>query len=153
VPGQEALHPEYSAWVYRRHQPLVRNAALPQDGPLDIRGGLGEHVFIVFTNPWPGREDDFERWYDAHLSEVADVDGFQWGERLVADADQRPGQATRWKYAALYGFEGDVDDIHRRLKALGEADTGSFRVSDAVHPAYVAWVYSRHQPLIVHEAE
>jgi len=152
VPGQEALHPEYNAWVYTRHQPLVRNARRGTDDVLDIRAGLGEHLFVVFVSPWPGQEEAFERWYDAHLQEVTDVEGFVWGERLIADPDQRPGQATRWKYAALYGFEGDVQQIHQRLAKLGEADVGSFRVADAVHPAYVAWVYSRHQPLIVHES-
>lgn len=119
---------------------------------LDASDGIGEKVFFAFTNPREGQEDAFETWYDAHLKDITDVEGFVWGERLIADPDQRPGQATRWKYAALYGFEGDVQQIHQRLAKLGEADVGSFRVADAVHPAYVAWVYSRHQPLIVHES-
>jgi antibiotic biosynthesis monooxygenase (ABM) superfamily enzyme len=150
IPGQDALHPEYNAWVYDRYQPLVVNESRVPDGNLDLAGGLGEHLFIVFTNPTPGREREFEEWYDEHLQAVTDVDGFVWGERLIADPDQRPGQATRWKYVALYGFDGDVVDIHERLRVLGESQA-SFAVTDAVHPAYVAWVYSSHQPLILHE--
>jgi len=149
IPGAEALHPEYNAWVYDRYQPLVVNSQRT-DGTLDLGDGLGEHLFIVFTNPSPGKEAEFEAWYEEHLIDVTNVDGFVWGERLVADPDQRPGQATRWKYAALYGFEGDVNEIHERLRLLGET-IPSFTVSDAVHPAYVAWVYSKHQPLILHE--
>jgi hypothetical protein len=136
--------------VYDRHQPLVVNSHRSDQKTLDLGSGLGEHLFVVFTNPWPGREAEFEAWYDEHLADVTDVDGFVWGERLIADPDQRPGQATRWKYAALYGFEGDVNEIHDRLARLGET-VPSFQVSDAVHPAYVAWVYSKHQPLILHE--
>lgn len=82
---------------------------------------------------------------------MSGVEGFTWGERLVADPDQRRGQATRWKYVAIYGFEGDVNTIHGRLKDLDAENVGSFQVSDSVHPAYVAWVYSKHQPLILHE--
>jgi hypothetical protein len=151
VPGNGSLHPEYNAWVYNRHQAFVINAARGEDKGLDLRDGLGEHLFVVFTNPWPGRETEFERWYEEHLADVTNVDGFAWGERLIADPEQRPGQATRWKYVALYAFEGDVVTIHERLQQLGES-IPSFAVSDSVHPAYVAWVYSRHQPLIFHEA-
>jgi hypothetical protein len=104
------------------------------------------HVFVVFTNPKEGRERDFQEWYVGHVRDVTNVKGFQWGRRYVLDPDQRPGQSSPWKYLALYGFVGDVNEIHARLK--GYDDTGAIADSDAYEDHYVAWVYSPVGPKI-----
>jgi hypothetical protein len=100
---------------------------------LNARQGIGEKVFFAFTNPRKGQEADFELWYSRHLKDITDVDGFLWGERMVADPDQRPGQIIQWRYAAIYGFEGDTNGIHGKLLEA-DAGWGPIPGADALHP-------------------
>ncbi|HEY0246649.1 MAG TPA: hypothetical protein VGC45_00170 [Gryllotalpicola sp.] len=102
--------------------------------------GLGEHLWVILTNAKIDREEEFNAWYHEHLQEITNVEGHTWGQRFVVDPDQRPGQTPKWKYLALYGFEGDVNAIHERLR---QADaSGEVAGSDALDPDYVAWVYT-----------
>jgi hypothetical protein len=98
------------------------------------------HLFVVFTNAVPGREAEFNEWYDKHhLDEITAVEGFLWGQRFELNPDQRPGQmAPPWRFLTLYGFEGDVKDVHERLRAASP----SFVKTTALKPDTAAWVYS-----------
>ncbi|MDR1294959.1 MAG: hypothetical protein LBK59_08390 [Bifidobacteriaceae bacterium] len=104
------------------------------------------HLFVVFTNPKEGREHDFHEWYKLHVRDVTNAPGFKWGRRYVLDPDQRPGQSSPWHYLALYGFVGDVNEIHAQLKQAD--DSGAIANSDAYEDYYVAWVYSAIGPKI-----
>jgi hypothetical protein len=98
------------------------------------------HLWIVFTNSEPGRDDEFNAWYDQHhVKEILSVPGLLSGQRLVLHPDQRPGQAPPpWRYAVLYESVGDLPAIHSDLK---EASPG-FVKSDALSKDSVAWVFS-----------
>jgi len=98
------------------------------------------HVFVVFTNSEPGRDDEFNEWYDSHhLREILEVDGFVWGQRFALHPDQRPAQmAPPWKYLTLYEATGDVNTLHERI-----AETRSNRLqTSALKQDHVAWVFS-----------
>lgn len=104
--------------------------------------GDQRNLWIVFTNSEPGRDDEFNAWYDEHhVPEILTVPGFAWGQRLQLHPDQRPGQAPPpWKYAVLYESVGDIPTIHRDLK---QASPG-FVKTDALSKDSVAWVFSYH---------
>ena len=107
---------------------------------VEATGAQQRHLWIVFTNSEPGRDEEFNAWYDRyHVREILAVPGFLWGQRLGLHADQRPGQpAPPWKYAVLYESVGDLPTIHSDLK---EASPG-FHKTDALSKDSVAWVFS-----------
>jgi hypothetical protein len=112
-----------------------------EESPATPNGdGAERHLWIVFTNSEPGRDDEFNAWYDEHhVKEIVAVPGFVWGQRLALHPDQRPGQAPPpWRYAVLYESVGDLPGIHRDLK---DASPG-FVKSGALSPDSVAWVFS-----------
>ena len=76
------------------------------------------YAYFALTNPAPGREADFNAWYDAyHLPEVVRYGaGMRGGRRFRLADTQRPGQtAPPWRYLAWYDLE------HDDLAAFGQA--------------------------------
>ncbi len=68
------------------------------------------HAFFALTNPAPGREAEFNAWYDAyHLREVMQYGvGMCGGRRFRLSNPQRPGQPPPpWRYLAWYDLEHD----------------------------------------------
>ncbi|WP_148573850.1 hypothetical protein [Nocardioides caldifontis] len=72
------------------------------------------HLLVVLSNALPGREDEFNEWYDAvHVHEMVDVlDGVRSAQRFVrAGPDDT---APPYKYLALY----EVDDVELAREQL-----------------------------------
>jgi hypothetical protein len=82
---------------------------------------VAKYVFPVFTNPTPGQEAEFNRWYDEdHLADVIEVPGFVAATRFRLAADQFPGNPAppTHRYLALYEIE--TDDLAATMRALME---------------------------------
>jgi hypothetical protein len=61
-------------------------------------------ILTAFTNPIAGREVEYNEWYDhQHLKDVLTAPGFKSAQRFVVADDTE----SRWKYLAIYEFEGD----------------------------------------------
>jgi hypothetical protein len=80
---------------------------------------MAEHVLIVFTDPTPGSELEYNDWYDnTHLAEVIATDGFVAAQRfrfvgagvLGTDDDSPP-----CSYLAIYEVEGDLAEAQSAL--------------------------------------
>lgn len=72
-------------------------------------------MMVVQTNPKPGREDEFNAWYDnVHLKEVLQVPGFVAARRFELDPQDRYLEGEpfpypypyQYKYLCLYEVEG-----------------------------------------------
>lgn len=62
-----------------------------------------EHVLIVFTNPEPGCDDEYNDWYtNRHLGDVLKLDEFVAAQRFVLD--EAPGSRSNppTRYLAIY---------------------------------------------------
>jgi hypothetical protein len=131
-----SLASERAAWVYT---PVGKPAAGGK------RLGDEEHLFLAFTNPSPGRDADFDRWYERRLEQiVARFPGFVSGRRYIADpANHRPGESPKWQSLALYELRGDLAEIHR---ADADVRISGTLISDdgALDPNYAVWVYTPH---------
>jgi hypothetical protein len=93
---------------------------------------MATHRLIVFTEPSPGREDEYNRWYDeVHLREVLEVDGFVAAQRFrLADAQiGDAGGETPATYLAIYEIE--ADSLEAALEKLN-AGSGTMEMSDAL---------------------
>lgn len=93
---------------------------------------MGIHRLIVFTEPTPGRDDEYNRWYDeVHLREVLEVEGFVSAQRFaLADAQIGGGDAAPpGRYLAIYDVE--ADDLEAALEKLN-AGSATMEMSDAL---------------------
>ena len=83
------------------------------------------YQMIVLTNAVPGRDDEFNRWYDEiHLADVLKVEGVRSARRF------RAVDSGAWRYTAIYDLDcedpnGVMEEIVRRWQS------GEMRVSEA----------------------
>jgi hypothetical protein len=93
---------------------------------------MAKYTFVVLTNPTPGKEAEFNEWYNkVHIPDVLNVPGFVAAQRFKL-ADAQFGDSERdHRYLALY--EIDSDDVQACLnelqKRVGSAD---MEISDAI---------------------
>jgi hypothetical protein len=95
---------------------------------------MTKHLFLVFTRPTPGREAEFNDWYDnEHLGDVLRVPGVTAAQRFrVAPQFTTPDMLHG--YLAIYEIEGD--DPQAALAAIsGAANTDAMHISDALDTA------------------
>jgi hypothetical protein len=89
---------------------------------------------LVLSNAVPGREDEYNAWYsNIHLADVVACPQMVSGQRFrVSSGDER------WKYAAIYEVEGDVQTALAGMNA--RAGTPDMQISDALNIADVLMV-------------
>lgn len=139
TPHGGTLGDDHVAWTYTELGPLLRQTDEAAARKADL--GQGEHEFVILTNPTEGREQDFLRWYDAHVPEILDnYPGLTTGQLFEAAAVQRHGKAPEWQYLALYDLEaGSVADYF----AIEPHDLeGMTKVEGALAPRPAQWVFS-----------
>src|SRR5215468_1280424 len=90
-------------------------------------GVMGRFVFVVQTEPVPGRDREYNQWYDEiHLKDVCAFPGFVGARRFrLVEGD------AKTRYLALYELE--TDDPQRDLAALtAAAGRERMRMTDAL---------------------
>jgi hypothetical protein len=123
---------------------------------------MGKHTWAVFTNPVPGKEDEYNRWYnDVHLGDVVKVPGIVGAQRfalsqnqMVQDPEtlelgtkQTEKASLPWKYVAFY--EIDTDDLDGVFKELaGRAGTDQMPLSDALGERVATWCFQAVSPKV-----
>lgn len=94
-------------------------------------------TFLAFARATPGREADFDRWYDdVHLPEVLEVPGIVHGQKFRLGPDQMPAAYTpacAFTQVALYGVGGDPAEVGAEVAR--RAEEGVFHLTDAMAPA------------------
>ena len=63
------------------------------------------HRLIIMSNPAPGKDAEFNAWYDAHVPHVLTVAGIDAAQRLRFSADQFPPEVippSKHAYIAIY---------------------------------------------------
>lgn len=90
---------------------------------------MAKYSYVVLSNPVPGREDEYNAWYDnQHIPDVLKVPGIVSAQRLklAQEKSRLPG-----KYLAIY--ELDSDDPSRTIAELNaRAGTPQMPMSDAL---------------------
>jgi hypothetical protein len=101
-------------------------------------------LYLVFSNPLEGREDDFARWYDEiHLGEILTLDGVVSAQRF--DVNGVEGAATPHRSLAIYECEGDGNEVAAVIaEAMG---SGSMTLTDSIDTSsMVRMVFSPRTP-------
>lgn len=92
---------------------------------------MANYILMVFTDPMPGQEDEYNRWYDdIHITELLEkVPGIESAKRYTEDATS-PESLDR-KYLAIYELE--TDDPNTVMADLARlAESGEMNVSPAL---------------------
>jgi hypothetical protein len=89
---------------------------------------LSENLHIVFSRPPAGVSDeDFNRWYDAHLPEILSVPGFVSARRFRLEPVVEDATApVPFRYLALYEVEGDPKTVIAEMEKLGLGSKDSY---------------------------
>jgi hypothetical protein len=89
---------------------------------------LEKHLHIVFSEPPEGVSDEeFNRWYDAHVPEILTVPSFVSCRRYRLDpvvADD--GTPRGFRYLAVYELEGDPAAAIAELESVGFGSKDSY---------------------------
>lgn len=96
---------------------------------------MAKYTFVVLTNPTPGKEAEYNEWYNKiHIADVLNVPGFVAAQRFkLADTQFGDGYQTH-RYLALYELE--TDDLQGSLKELKKRiGTPEMVISDAIDMA------------------
>jgi hypothetical protein len=94
---------------------------------------MAKYTFVVLTNPTPGKETEYNRWYnEQHIPDVLQASGFVCAQRFRLADTQMGGDTNKpYKYLALYEIE--TDDLAASLKDLASrANTPDMVMSDAI---------------------
>jgi hypothetical protein len=79
---------------------------------------MGRYSYVVLTQAQPGREAEFDRWYDQrHLDDVACIPGIVAVQRFNVILQKVNNLAApKWRSLAIY--EIDADDPQSVLNAI-----------------------------------
>jgi len=89
---------------------------------------LEKHLHIVFAQPPDGISDEeFNRWYDAHVPEILSVPSFRSCRRYALDPVVTDDTAPRgFRYLAVYEVEGDPAAAVAELERVGLGSKDSY---------------------------
>lgn len=78
-------------------------------------------IQIVYSDPLPGRDDEFNEWYDnVHVPQLLAVPGMLSAQRytlLDSEMYRAPGgRPPEHRYAIIYEMEGDVGAIMQKIQ-------------------------------------
>jgi len=91
------------------------------------------YKLVVKSNPAPGQEAEYNRWYDEqHIPDVLDVPGFVSAQRFAyAETQMAPNAEPSHRYLAIYDI--DTDDLPATLAAFrARGGTPQMVMSDAI---------------------
>jgi hypothetical protein len=85
-------------------------------------------LHIVFSRPPEGiSEEEFNRWYDAHLPEILSIPGFVSARRFRLESVVEDATApTPFRYLALYEIEGDPETVMAEMEKLSLGSKDSY---------------------------
>lgn len=109
-----------------------------------------DYVLVVYSNPAPGREADYNDWYNnQHLKDVLAQPGYHSARRFrLTDFkldDAMPPQSHQ--YVAFYYMRTDdpkkaLDDMKTRV------EEGIIGLTDAMAEDFLAYCYEAASPLV-----
>jgi hypothetical protein len=96
-------------------------------------------IQLVYSNPVPGMEDEFNEWYSSrHVHEILRVPGYLSAQRFRVTRHPIGGSGDSgpepFKYLALYEVEGDPEEILARFEEARIA--GRITSSPALDPVF-----------------
>lgn len=111
---------------------------------------MKEHVLIVYSSPVPGREQEYNDWYNnEHLQDVLTVPGYLRAQRFrLTDFKLDAAMPdVAHQYAAVYFMETD-DPEAALIDLKTRVETGVIGLTEAMQPDFLAYCYAVASPLV-----
>ena len=93
---------------------------------------MPRYTFVVLTNPVPGKEAEYNEWYNMqHIPDVLNVPGFVGAQRFRLSDTQMGDDKKTHKYLALYEIE--TNDLAATFKEMAaRRGTPDIVMSDSI---------------------
>jgi hypothetical protein len=93
---------------------------------------ISKSIYMVFAESVPGREDEFNDWYEQqHIPDVLRVKGILAATRyMVSPVKTRSGASPPTRYLTIFELDGDPAEIVVRLAQAGAA--GALRMNSSI---------------------
>lgn len=108
---------------------------------------MSKYKLLVFTDPVPGKEDEYNTWYnDRHIHDVVNMPGFTGAQRFKVKRVVL-GEVKN-SYLAIYDLDSEAvdEDIERMLRAGG---TEAMPASDSLDFNRIdSWLFEECSPPI-----
>jgi hypothetical protein len=97
-----------------------------------VAGEDGNQLFLVFSNPVAGRDDEYNAWYDeVHLADVRRIPGVVDAQRYeLVPTGGDSAQPPAHRYLAVYELDRDGSEVLGEL--MTRAGGPELRMSDAL---------------------
>jgi hypothetical protein len=104
----------------------------------------GTGIILALTNAVPGREMEFNKWYDdVHVNDLVAVPGIGAAQRYqVAAAKDLP--ASPYDYLTIYRTDVPLDQVFTSMAAT----RGQRMISDALAPGAGLWAFQPIGPRV-----
>jgi len=77
---------------------------------------MTENLHLVFSNPPHGiGEEQYNEWYDFHITEILEVPGFSAARRYRMTTHAGDSAPAGYPFLSLYEIDGGVDEVARSL--------------------------------------
>ncbi len=113
---------------------------------------MPRYTFLAFTNPTPGKEDEYNQWYEEHhLKDVLQCPGFVSARRFRLADTQFEFNTVQPPYRYLALYEIETDDVAASLKEIvNRAGSADMVMVDAIDMGSLfAPLYQEVTPLIL----
>ncbi len=90
-----------------------------------LRGiDMTKQYYFVWTQPPEGVSDqEFNDWYEVHVSEVLSLPGFVSAERFMLRMRRSTSEnPANYSFGIRYEIEGDFEEAWRRLRRVADSD-------------------------------
>jgi hypothetical protein len=145
VVRESGIYMPYDGLIEDDNVAYVFTPVGPRHCPGDWSGRAdAAHVTVVRSSPSPGREDEYNAWYDNHVREVVgNIDGYEAAQRYRLNPSQRPGMPpSPWEYTVVYDVsEPDLEKVFR--SNFEARERGAFTPHDgALADHYIGHVFT-----------
>jgi hypothetical protein len=105
---------------------------------------MPQTVNLVFSEPPEGvTEEEFNAWYDAHLSEILSVPGFVAAQRYrIEPWSADPDEQVRFRFLAVFELNGELETIMAEMERMRLSRPELYmamKETDTVGPPIPAW--------------
>ena len=76
---------------------------------------------LVYSNSVEGKDDEYQAWYDKHVSDLTRVEGFLSAQRFVIDSERSEPPGDERKYLVVYELDTDVPTALANLRAAANS--------------------------------
>lgn len=109
------------------------------------------HLMCVLTSPAPGKEQEFNRWYEEqHIPDLMRLPGLVSAQRFRLSALQQKAPPFEQTYLAIY--ELDTDDlVGFNAALLARVGTPQMPLTDALGPGFTRFLLTAVTPRLVND--